>query len=225
MPIGQRALSANTILSSAQASGWGVPEEGNRPDGCQTARFVRFRCSPPDSGVVPFSEKSPSPIKSDTTSLAASDYHSEARFASIVLETSRGENGTLTTVPTGLADTYEPTRHSLGHAQSRSGRDRMGVSRAEKAAKCLYRKHSPDDKKHGCLSESVNLGQSFLSDRRTRLSEPLRQRARPEKWPDRAARLLTGKALRRFPAGGEESNSPFRAARPSPQTKWVSRAG
>jgi len=35
--------------------------------GCQTAVPARFRVSPPDSGVVPFSEKPLPPIKSDVS--------------------------------------------------------------------------------------------------------------------------------------------------------------
>jgi len=55
-----------SMLSSSTASGRGEPEEGSRRRcGCHAAVPARFRISPPDSGVVPFSEKPLPPIKSD----------------------------------------------------------------------------------------------------------------------------------------------------------------
>jgi hypothetical protein len=60
------APSGRSMLSPSTASGRGEPEEGSRRRcGCQTAVPARFRVSPPDSGVVPFSEKPLPPIKSD----------------------------------------------------------------------------------------------------------------------------------------------------------------
>jgi len=53
-------------LSSSTSSGRGESEEGSKSDcGCHAAGLARFRFPPPDSGVVPFSEKPSSPIKSD----------------------------------------------------------------------------------------------------------------------------------------------------------------
>jgi len=57
-----------SMLSSSTASGRGDPEEGSRRRcGCHAAVPARFRVSPPDSGVVPFSEKPLPPIKSDSS--------------------------------------------------------------------------------------------------------------------------------------------------------------
>jgi len=57
---GKHQLSSSTGVG---VEGIGEGEQANR--GCQTAGSAKFRCPPPDSGVVPFSERPPSPIKSD----------------------------------------------------------------------------------------------------------------------------------------------------------------
>jgi len=112
----------------------GTGFSGVNPCGCQTAGPADFRFPPPDSGVVPFSEEPPSPFKSDTTPLIASDYHSEALLCLHRPRSVRGENGILATVPTGLADSREPTPSFPGTCQGGRNRDRMGVSRADEAS-------------------------------------------------------------------------------------------
>jgi len=65
------------MLSSAQASGWRRPEEGDRFRGCHAASTARLRSSPPDSGVVPFSESLRRHLRATTASVAASNRRSE----------------------------------------------------------------------------------------------------------------------------------------------------
>lgn len=136
----RRHRQENAILSSAQASGWRESEGRGQAFGGEPVRVSNRRtCQisdfpPPDSGVVPFSEKSPSPIKSDTTSLIASDYHSEALRRLHRPRYTWGENGILATMPTGLADSREPTPAFPGTCQGGRNRDRVGVSRAAEAS-------------------------------------------------------------------------------------------
>src|SRR5207244_4166272 len=93
----------------------------NGVGGCQTAASARFRFPPPDSGVVPFSEVRASPIKSDsyTSGRVGTPFGSIVTLpSSPVLKLGitpdaapqpGGETGSSATVPTGLADSHEPT--------------------------------------------------------------------------------------------------------------------
>ena len=80
--------------------------------GCQTAVPARFRFPPPDSGVMPFSKKPSSPIKSDFRLFGRAEYSlgNIVMFPSSPLQPG-GEAKFHATVPTGLADSREPTSH------------------------------------------------------------------------------------------------------------------
>jgi len=76
--------------------------EGSRfVGGCQTTgngfcqsnpEPARYRCSPPDSGVVPFSEARNHQLRVEALPLAASNRRSKAALAFIFPYTSWGEN-------------------------------------------------------------------------------------------------------------------------------------
>ena len=99
------------MLSPSISVGEGRTGRGEQVDcGCQTAVPARFRFPPPDSGVMPFSKKPSSPIKSDFCLSG----HAEYPLENIVMLSSSplqpgGEAKFHATVPTGLADSHEPT--------------------------------------------------------------------------------------------------------------------
>jgi len=105
----------------AQSSGRRESKEGSSGSGvtpkpCEPLSGgspARFRIPPPDSGVVPFSEKSLSPIKSDSDSSGRVGLPFEDIAISSSSPKPRGETESNATVPTGLADSREPTTASL----------------------------------------------------------------------------------------------------------------
>jgi hypothetical protein len=117
--------------------------------GCHAAVPARFRIPPPDSGVVPFSEKPSSPIKSDSNSSGRIEISSGGVMSHLHRPRySLGRKSTiLATVPAGLADSRGPTWAGLpgqqmgsGLRQGSRGRLRYG-DRSDKAPATLERRH------------------------------------------------------------------------------------